>query len=299
LVCIFYDLGAIKKIGDKKCFGKKLLLLSEKNICHMPQKIYQVDAFAREIFSGNPAAVCPLQQWLSDEILQNIAMENNLAETAFYVKKDDGYELRWFTPAVEVDLCGHATLAAAFVLFNFENHTDNIIHFRSPRSGVLTVTKEGNLLTLNFPTDEIKPVELSEELINAFDIKPQFAFKGKTDYMLVFENESQVKEVIANFPAIAKLKARGVIITAKGDTADFVSRFFAPAVGVNEDPVTGSAHTSLIPYWSKRLDKNDLSAIQLSSRKGYLQCRYLNDRVEISGEGKLYLTGEIFLENQK
>ena len=265
----------------------------------MPQRIYQVDAFAREIFSGNPAAVCSLQQWLSDEILQNIAMENNLAETAFYVKKDDGYELRWFTPAVEVDLCGHATLAAAFVLFNFENHSENTIHFYSPRSGVLTVKKEGKLLTLNFPTDEIKPVELSEELMNAFDIKPQFAFKGKTDYMLVFENESQVKDVIANFPEISKLKARGVIITAKGDTADFVSRFFAPAVGVNEDPVTGSAHTSLIPYWSDRLGKNDLSAIQLSPRKGYLQCRYLNDRVEISGEGKLYLIGEIFLENQK
>ena len=265
----------------------------------MSQRIYQVDAFAREIFSGNPAAVCPLQQWLSDEILQNIAMENNLAETAFYVKKDDGYELRWFTPAVEVDLCGHATLAAAFVLFNFENHSENIIHFYSPRSGVLTVKKEGKLLTLNFPTDEIKPVELSEELMNAFDIKPQFAFKGKTDYMLVFENESQVKDVIANFPAISKLKARGVIITAKGDTADFVSRFFAPAVGVNEDPVTGSAHTSLIPYWSDRLGKKNLTAIQLSSRKGYLQCRYLNDRVEIGGEGKLYLTGEIFFENQK
>jgi PhzF family phenazine biosynthesis protein len=299
LLCIFYDLAAIKKIGDKKCFSKKLLLLSEKNICQMSQRIYQVDAFAREIFSGNPAAVCPLQQWLSDEILQNIAMENNLAETAFYVKKDDGYELRWFTPAVEVDLCGHATLAAAFVLFNFENHSENIIHFYSPRSGVLTVKKEGKLLTLNFPTDEIKPVELSEELINAFDIKPQFAFKGKTDYMLVFENESQVKEVIANFPAISKLKARGVIITAKGDTADFVSRFFAPAVGVNEDPVTGSAHTSLIPYWSHRLGKKNLTAIQLSSRNGYLQCRYLNDRVEIGGEGKLYLTGEIFFENQK
>jgi len=265
----------------------------------MSQRIYQVDAFAREIFSGNPAAVCPLQQWLSDEILQKIAMENNLAETAFYVKKDDAYELRWFTPAVEVDLCGHATLAAAFVLFNFENHAENIIHFKSPRSGILTVTKEGNLLTLNFPTDEIKPVELSEELMNAFDIKPQFAFKGKTDYMLVFENESQVKDVIANFPAISKLKARGVIITAKGDTADFVSRFFAPAVGVNEDPVTGSAHTSLIPYWSDRLGKKNLTAIQLSSRKGYLQCRYLNDRVEIGGEGKLYLTGEIFFENQK
>lgn len=265
----------------------------------MRQKIYQADAFAREVFSGNPAAVCPLQHWLNDELLQKIAMENNLAETAFYVKKGDAYELRWFTPSVEVDLCGHATLAAAFVLFDYENHHENIIHFNSPRSGVLTVTKEGNSLTLNFPTDEINAVELSEELMSAFNIKPEFAFKGKTDYMLVFENEAQIKEVIVNYAAIANLKARGVIITAQGETVDFVSRFFAPAVGVNEDPVTGSAHTSLMPYWSKRLGKTDLTAMQLSARKGYLQCRYLNDRVEISGEVKLYLIGEIFLENEK
>ncbi len=265
----------------------------------MSQKIYQVDAFANKIFSGNPAAVCPLDQWLSDEILQNIAMENNLAETAFYVKKGDRYELRWFTPAVEVDLCGHATLAAAFVLFKFENHHENIIHFDSLRSGILTVTKDGPLLKLNFPTDEINPVELTEELTGAFNIKPAFAFKGKTDYMLVFENEAQIREIIVNYSAISKLKARGVIITAKGDNVDFVSRFFAPAAGVNEDPVTGSAHTSLTPYWSDRLGKTDLTAIQLSARKGFLQCRYLNDRVEIKGEAQLYLIGEIFLENEK
>jgi len=265
----------------------------------MPQKIYQVDAFAHEIFSGNPAAVCPLEKWLSDEILQKIAMENNLAETAFYVKKGSQYELRWFTPAVEVDLCGHATLAAAFVLFNYENHYENIIHFNTLRSGVLTVTKEAELLTLNFPTDELKPVELRDELKNAFNIKPRFAFKGKTDYMLVFENEAQIKEIIVNYPAISSLKARGIIITAKGDKVDFVSRFFAPAAGVNEDPVTGSAHTSLIPYWSKRLGKTSLTATQLSLRKGHLQCRFLNARVEISGEAKLYLIGEIFLENGK
>ncbi|MGN6531748.1 MAG: PhzF family phenazine biosynthesis protein [Ginsengibacter sp.] len=221
----------------------------------MGQKIYQVDAFANKIFSGNPAAVCPLGHWLSDETLQKIAMENNLAETAFYVKKEDGYELRWFTPAAEVDLCGHATLAAAFVLFNYENHHENMIHFHSPRSGKLTVAKDGTLLTLNFPTDKINPIELNEELISAFNIKPQFAFRGKTDYMLVFENEAQIKDVIVNYPTISKLNVRGVIITAKGDKVDFVSRFFAPAVGVNEDPVTGSAHTSLTPYWSKRLGK--------------------------------------------
>jgi PhzF family phenazine biosynthesis protein len=239
--------------------------------------------------------VCPLQQWLSDDIMQKIAMENNLAETAFYVKKDNQYELRWFTPAVEVDLCGHATLATAFVLFNHENHTENVIHFYSPRSGILTVTKKGDLLTLNFPADVFAQVELTNELVNCFNIKPQSGFKGKTDYLLVFNNENEIKDLVPALTHISKLNARGVIATAKGDAADFVSRFFGPQVGVDEDHVTGSAHTTLTPYWAKQLNKNELSAIQLSPRKGYLQCSYLNDRVEISGQGKLYLAGEIFL----
>ncbi|HEY9341463.1 MAG TPA: PhzF family phenazine biosynthesis protein, partial [Hanamia sp.] len=263
----------------------------------MKQKIYQIDAFANEVFSGNPAAVCPLDQWLSDDLLQKIAMENNLAETAFYVRQGDQYQIRWFTPAVEVDLCGHATLAAAFVLFYHENHNENKIHFHSLRSGILTVTREGEVLTLNFPTDELEPVALFDELIAGFDIRPRLAFKGKTDYMLVYDNEEEIRKVIPAFDVISKLKARGIIITAKGDTVDFVSRFFAPQAGVNEDPVTGSAHTTLTPYWSKRLGKRNLSAIQLSARKGYLQCKYLNDRVEISGQGKLYLIGEIYLKD--
>ena len=200
----------------------------------MSQKLYQIDAFANEVFSGNPAAVCPLERWLSDDLLQKIAMENNLAETAFYVKEEDQYELRWFTPAVEVDLCGHATLAAAFVLFNHENHTGNTIHFHSPRSGILTVTKEGELLTLNFPTDKLEPIELTGELISGFNIRPQLAFKGKTDYMLVFDNEEEIKKVIPSFDVISKLKARGIIITAKGDKVDFVSRFFAPRQGLTK-----------------------------------------------------------------
>jgi PhzF family phenazine biosynthesis protein len=262
----------------------------------MPQKLYQIDAFANEVFSGNPAAVCPLEQWLSDELMQKIAMENNLAETAFYVKQGNQYQLRWFTPTVEVDLCGHATLATAFVLFNHENHTGNTIDFYSPRSGILTVTKEGELLTLNFPTDQLEAIQLTDQLISGFNIKAQLAFKGKTDYMLVYENEEEIKKIIPSFDVISELKARGIIVTAEGDKVDFVSRFFAPAAGVNEDPVTGSAHTSLIPYWSKRLGKTELTALQLSSRKGHLKCRYLNDRVEISGRGKLYLTGEIYLE---
>lgn len=262
----------------------------------MKHKIYQIDAFADKVFSGNPAAVCPLEQWLSDEILQKIAMENNLAETAFYVKQDKQYQIRWFTPTVEVDLCGHATLAAAFVLFNYENHDGHIINFYSPRSGALTVTKKDDLLTLNFPTDRFEQVELSDEITGCFDIKPKSAFKGKTDYLLVYDKEDEIRKVIPAFDMISKLKGRGVIITSKGNKVDFVSRFFAPQSGINEDPVTGSAHTTLTPYWAKELDKIELTAIQLSERKGYLQCKYLDDRIEISGQGKLYLIGEIYLE---
>jgi len=262
----------------------------------MNQKIYQIDAFADKVFSGNPATVCPLKQWLSDAMLQKIAMENNLAETAFYVKQGNQYEIRWFTPTVEVDLCGHATLAAAFVLFNYENYKETSIQFYSPRSGALTVTKKEELLTLNFPTDVFEQVELSKEISNCFDIKPKSAFKGKADYLLVFDKEDEIRKITPALDLISKLKVRGVIISAKGDKVDFVSRFFAPQSGINEDPVTGSAHTTLTPYWAKQLGKTELTAIQLSERKGYLQCSYLNDRVEISGQGKLYLIGEIFLD---
>jgi len=261
----------------------------------MRQKIYQVDAFTDKVFSGNPAAVCPLDQWLNDDILQAIAMENNLAETAFYVKQENQYEIRWFTPSVEVNLCGHATLAAAFVLFNFENHLSDVVTFYSPRSGILTVEKQGELLTLNFPTDILEPMGISLDITNAFSIKPVLAYKGKTDYLLVYNNEDEIESISPNFDMIAKLPVRGVIITAKGNTVDFVSRFFAPQSGINEDPVTGSAHTTLIPYWSKQLSKTELSAMQLSKRKGYLSCKHLNDRVEISGQAKLYLIGEIYI----
>jgi PhzF family phenazine biosynthesis protein len=265
------------------------------NISKIKQKIYQVDAFANKVFSGNPAAICPLKRWLPDDIMQKIAMENNLAETAFYVKQGNQYEIRWFTPTVEVDLCGHATLAAAFVLFNYEKHNENIIYFYSKKSGVLTVTQNGDLLTLNFPTDSFEQVPLHAEIATCFNIEPKSAFKGRTDYLLLFDKESDIHNIIPVFDSIAKLKCRGVIITAKGDTVDFVSRFFAPQSGINEDPVTGSAHTTLTPYWSKQLNKTELSAIQLSQRKGYLQCKQVNDRVEISGQAKLYLIGKIYL----
>ncbi|MEI6885719.1 MAG: PhzF family phenazine biosynthesis protein [Bacteroidota bacterium] len=262
----------------------------------MKQRMYQVDAFAETVFTGNPAAVCPLDTWLSDEIMQKIAMENNLAETAFFVKKDEIYELRWFTPKVEVDLCGHATLAAAYVLFNHENFNEKVVRFYSPRSGELTVTKNGDLLTLNFPADVYQQIGLSDEIRDAFNKMPLSAYKGKTDYLLVFDKEDDIKTLVPGFDAIARLGGRGLIATAKGDTVDFVSRFFAPQSGVYEDPVTGSAHTTLVPYWHSRLCKSEMTAIQLSQRKGYLQCKYLNDRVEISGQGKLYLVGEIFVD---
>lgn len=262
----------------------------------MKYNLYQVDAFSDTLFGGNPAAVCPLDKWLDDDLLQKIAMENNLAETAFFVKQNDHYEIRWFTPNVEVDLCGHATLAAAYVLFHHENHKGNSVVFHSPKSGKLIVRTELNRLVLDFPTDKFNSIPVSSEIVSCFDKKPIEAYKGKTDYMLVYEKETDIITIKPQFNFISKLKGRGVIITAKGDNVDFVSRFFAPQSGIIEDPVTGSAHTTLTPYWSERLGKKELSAIQLSDRKGYLQCKFLNDRVEISGQAKLYLKGEYYIE---
>lgn len=262
----------------------------------MIQKIYQVDAFAEEIFSGNPAAVCPLDEWLSDELMQNIAAENNLAETAFYVKKDNVFELRWFTPEVEVDLCGHATLATAFVIFNLENFEGDTVEFFSPRSGTLTVKKEGDFLVLNFPADEVSEIEISDDILHAFDDQPRNAYKGKTDLMLLFEKEQDIQNLTPHFNVLEKMtEYRGVICTAPGDEVDFVSRFFGPQVGVKEDPVTGSAHTTLTPFWAEKLEKNEMTAMQLSKRKGLLKCKFLGERVEIGGKAKLYMTGEIIL----
>ncbi len=256
-------------------------------------KIYQVDAFTDSLFSGNPAAVCPLNEWPDDRLLQNIAMENNLAETAFYVRRGDEYELRWFTPAVEVALCGHATLAAAFVLFHYEHHQGEKILFSTRQSGPLTVTKKGEYLTLNFPTDPIEPVVMTNEMAACFNSKPVKAFRGRTDHLLVFENEAEIRGILPDLNKIKAQFGRGVIVTARGEEADFVSRFFAPNVGIDEDPVTGSAHTSLTPYWSALLGKKEMTALQLSPRGGFLKCRYLGDRVEISGKAKLFMIGEI------
>jgi PhzF family phenazine biosynthesis protein len=259
----------------------------------MKLQIYQVDAFTKKVFGGNPAAVCPLDEWLTDEQMQKIAMENNLAETAFFVYKKDQFEIRWFTPAIEVDLCGHATLAAAHILFDHLHHEGNIIRFFSHRSGELIVTKNEDQLTLNFPTDTYEKIEMPVFISACFQMDPIEAYKGKTDFMFVFKNETEIKNIQPDLKQIQTLGGRGAIVTAKGDAADFVSRFFAPQSGIDEDPVTGSAHTTLTPYWSKKLGKDALSALQLSARKGELQCKYLGERVEISGNAVTYLVGEI------
>jgi PhzF family phenazine biosynthesis protein len=258
--------------------------------------LYIVDAFADKIFTGNPAAVCPVDSWPSDALMQQIAFENNLAETAFVVNEPEGYRIRWFTPLVEVDLCGHATLASAHVLFNHEHYVGNEISFNS-RSGPLSVTRHDGLLSLNFPADTFEKMEPSETLLNCFSIRPGEIYKGNTDYMFVFETEQEIEHASPRFEVIETLDARGVIITAKGKEVDFVSRFFAPQCGIDEDPVTGSAHTTLTPYWSGRLGKTSLSARQLSTRGGDLHCQLINDRIIISGKAVTYLIGDIQLNN--
>lgn len=254
--------------------------------------IYVVDAFAEKIFTGNPAAVCPLDEWLDDKMLQNIAAENNLAETAYIVTEGDGFRIRWFTPKSEVDLCGHATLASAHIFFNHLGFTDNEISFYS-RSGILKVRNDGDMLTLNFPTDKIEKVDIPEFLLKAFHEIPVEAYKGNLDYMLVFESQKQVEEGNPVLDLVAQSGTRGVIITAKGNDMDFVSRYFAPQFGINEDPATGSAHTTLIPYWYGKTGKAKMKAMQLSSRRGYLICQYLGERVEIGGKAFTYSSGTI------
>lgn len=258
----------------------------------MKLPIYQVDAFSDKIFSGNPAAVVPLEKWIEDDLMQKIAMENNLAETVFFVKEENGFHIRWFTPAVEVDLCGHATLASAHVLFNHLNFPGEEIIFQS-KSGELSVRKNGDVLVLNFPSDVLKNVRTPMEMVSAFFVKPKEVFEGKSNFLVVFDNEKQVRELKPDFRLVAKIAKHGVIVTAKGDEVDFVSRFFAPAIGVDEDPVTGSAHTSLIPYWSEKSGKTEMTAKQISKRGGKLFCKYSGERVEIGGNAITFLKGEI------
>jgi predicted PhzF superfamily epimerase YddE/YHI9 len=261
----------------------------------MPIRIYQVDAFTGELFRGNPAAVCPLDRWLPDATMQKIAMENNLAETAFFVREGERFRIRWFTPAVEVDLCGHATLATAYVIFEVEKFAGPVIEFDS-RSGRLTVRRDGSRLTLNFPADEIVPAVLPPGMVEALGAAPLETYRGRTDYLLVYGAQAEIEALAPDFGRLVRVEARGVIVTAKGVQADFVSRFFAPQVGIDEDPVTGSAHTTLTPYWAAKLGKSELEAVQLSKRRGWLRVKAAGDRVEISGRARLYLRGEIEVE---
>lgn len=260
----------------------------------MKQKIYQVDAFASALFKGNPAAVCIMESWPTDALMQDIAMENNLSETAFLVKNEGRYDIRWFTPDVEVDLCGHATLASAFVIYSFIEPNAEKLELFSPKSGPLSVLRQSDgSLSLDFPADTIARIDPLPKLDQAMGITPQKTYKGKTDIMLIYGSQTEIEALQPNFFLMKTLPVRGVIATAPGEDVDFVSRFFAPQSGVDEDPVTGSAHTTLTPYWSSELDKELLFARQLSQRGGDLMCRMMGDRVEITGQAKLYLEGEI------
>lgn len=258
--------------------------------------IYQVDAFTDELFKGNPAAVCILQNWLNDSQMQLIAAENNLAETAFVLTEGDIFQIRWFTPTIEVDLCGHATLASAYVLFNCLDYKKDTINFYSNRSGELRVSRQNETLFLDFPTDTLEEQNNTTEIAACIGMEPQLVYKGKTDYLVVLKTAEQVSVLEPNLNEIAKLNARGLIVTAPGNMVDFVSRFFAPQSGIDEDPVTGSAHTSLIPYWSEKLSKMEMTALQLSNRGGSLICINNGDRCLIGGKARLYLTGEINIE---
>lgn len=263
-------------------------------------RIHQLDAFTDQLFAGNPAAVVPLTEWLPDEQMQRIAAENNLAETAFYVKTegDGNYHIRWFTPTVEVDLCGHATLAAGYVAFYLEDQLNTDQIYFDSRSGILKVCRSlDNWLTLDFPIDPVQKANVQPPaLLTSLQEKPLAVFKGKTDYMLVYETQAQVEALEPDFREMSTVPARGVIVTAPGDAdsgVDFVSRFFGPQSGIDEDPVTGSAHTTLVPYWAEQLGKEELTARQLSKRGGFLRCKLNGERVDISGQVQLYLTGEI------
>lgn len=260
----------------------------------MKQKIYQVDSFARQVFEGNPAAVCILDHWLSPDQMQRIAEENNLSETAFAVAVGDHYTIRWFTPENEVDLCGHATLAAAYVLKHYYNLPKKNVVFDSPRSGKLEAhfEKDGKI-RLNFPADAPIGLESLNEINEAIGLVPERTLRGKTDFMLVYDSEATIRSIQPDFSLLNKINARGIIVTAPGEEADFVSRFFAPNCGIPEDPVTGSAHTTMVPYWAKVMDKKDFFAKQLSKRGGELWCRFEEDRVELAGYAVPYLIGEI------
>lgn len=256
-------------------------------------KQYQVDAFTTRIFEGNPAAVCPLDVWLEDSLLQAIAAENNLSETAFFVKTENGFHLRWFTPVTEVDLCGHATLATAHVIFEILGYPRQTIAFET-RSGILTVEREGALLVMDFPSAPPKPCAPPDALLSGLGQQPVEVLAAD-DYFVVFDNEDTVRSIKPDFAKLTELDLRGVIVTARGRDVDFVSRCFAPKFGIPEDPVTGSAHCELTPYWSAKLGKKVLNARQVSKRGGDIQCELKGNRVALAGHAVAFMEAEIFL----
>jgi len=257
----------------------------------MELTLYQIDAFAKKSFEGNPAAVCPLKKWLPDNVMQSIAQENNVSETAFFVRKRKDFHIRWFTPKREVDLCGHATLASAYVIFNLLDYLNEMITFKS-KSGDLYVSRHKEWLVMNFPSQPPVLCEVPEEILQAFGKKPVECLKAE-DYLLVFENEEDVLSADPDFELLKKLDLRGVIITSRSEKFDFVVRFFAPKFGINEDPVTGSAYTQLMPYWSPKLESAMLHAKQVSPRGGEVFCENQEDRVTIAGTAVKYLEGKI------
>lgn len=278
------------------CLGGKggYRSLSRKEREHMNIPFYQIDAFTDLVFSGNPAGVCFLDRWLEDSILQSIAAENNLSETAFLVSACSHYDLRWFTPKVEVDLCGHGTLASAFAVFEYINPLAESVDFQT-KSGPLSVKRQGDLLTMDFPSRAPEPCRPPDHLAEILGIPPVQTLLAR-DLVVVYEEEDQVRNLQPDLERVAALEPFAVIVTAPGQDSDFVSRFFAPKAGVPEDPVTGSAHCSLIPYWSERLGKKQLHAFQLSKRGGELFCLDQGDRVSIGGKAATYLSGTIKIE---
>jgi len=258
----------------------------------MKLPLYQVDAFTSRVFAGNPAAVVPLGSWLDDDTLQKIAAENNLSETAFFVGGSGDYQIRWMTPAAEIDLCGHATLASAWIVFNRLEPGRRELTFRS-KSGPLRVTAEGDRLALDFPSRAPEPAETSLAAVTAALGAPPAALLAARDFLAVFASEAEVRGLRPDMAKTAALERMAVIATAPGADCDFVSRFFAPAVGVPEDPVTGSAHCTLVPYWSRRLGRKALFARQVSARGGELWCQDRGERVSIAGGAALFLEGTI------
>lgn len=259
----------------------------------MELKIYQLDAFTSQLFGGNPAAVCPLERWLDDETMQKIAMENNLSETAFFVEEEKGLRIRWFTPTTEIQLCGHATLASAYVYFHHINSEAQTVTFNS-LSGPLTVNRDTELLTLDFPATETQAVDAPALLSQALGVQA-VEVHAADDWLVLLDSEEAVRQLQPDTALMKQLDRRGVIVTAEGLECDFVSRIFAPKYGIDEDPATGSAHTLLTPFWAERLNKTTLHARQLSSRGGKLDCELNGERVFISGQVTPYMQGSITL----